>query len=174
MKGSKQRRGSRRRGRQAFTAMEVVMVITLLAALLSLLIPLFVSMQGTFLKRPALEQVQRAFAEAHQLAQVENRVVFLHYDADSETLRLTDEEGHPRGAVELPKGEVTRLRFHRVKPEREITAEPSFETEEHPLRRLPFAPFGTVAVEATIETAHSATRMLFDPFSPLAWHTLSE
>ncbi len=150
------------------------MVVTLLAALLSLLIPLFLPMQGTFLRRPALEQVQRAFAEAHQLAQIENRVIFLHYDAERETIRFTDEEGHPRGAVEMPKGAVTRLRFHRVKPEREISADPAFETEEHSIRRIPFAPFGTVAVEATIETAQSATRMLFDPFSPLAWHTLSE
>lgn len=157
--------------RRGFTVIEVIMVVLLLAAVLSLVIINFFSFDGALGRRPAIDQIHRAVAEAHRIARTERVAVNLFYDEEIETLVLTDASGAELTRYDLPEGTEAELAFIRVKPEEEMAEEPSYEVEDEPIELVTFNSYGASAPFVIEFAVSDEARVLqFDPFSAISWN----
>ncbi|MBC2596153.1 type II secretion system protein [Ruficoccus amylovorans] len=162
---------ARRRRQPAFTVIEVFMVVSLLAAVLGLVIVNYFNISGSYDKRPARDQIQRAVAEGYRLARLEGGIVSLRYEAENGALSLSDQQGKELARITLPgvpeDGEMT---FYRIKPESQLTEEPNFEAEEDPVEVLDFQPYGA-SLPFLVHYTHGteAFTLRFDAFSALSW-----
>jgi type II secretory pathway pseudopilin PulG len=159
--------GSRTGG---FTVVEVIMVLSLLAAVLALLVVNFFAFDGAFSRRPALDQVQRAVAEAHRLARSEGIPVRLSFDASAGALTLHDSDGTLLKDFPFPSGVEADVRFYPIRPERAFEQNPFFEPDEHPVTAIRFLPFGaSLPFAIQVGLGDRAASLRFDPFSALSW-----
>lgn len=162
----------KRRHRSGYTAIEVFLVISLIAATLGLVIAHFFPSADVLEKRPALVQLQRAVAEAHRMARTQHRPVTLGFDAEGQRLVLHGENGTELAAYGFPEGSEARLSFYRLLPEQQVQQEPTLEAEETEVQRIAFHPHGfTAPFLVEYETGYQAQTLRFDPFSALTWTT---
>ncbi len=163
-----------RSGRRGFTAVEVTLVIALLAAFLGLAIINFFSMENPFERRPPLERLNEAVARAHWHAQLRNETVSLSFDAENESLLIHSRRGELLDRFAFVPGSQVELTFYPVLPDNQIDSEPNFEAGEYALDRLYIAPWGAGPFIVNWETRNTAAEFVFDPFSVLKWQTQSE
>ncbi len=156
--------------RPGFTVVEVMMVVLLLAAILSLVVINFFSAEGSLDKRPAIDQIQRATAEGHRLARTHLQNVMLYFDTEAQSLLLRNEHGEELSRFDLPQGGEFSITFYRVLPEKDVTEEPFYEPEEDPVPTVTFAPYGAaMPFYVLFEGSKEARMFRFDPFSGLSW-----
>lgn len=160
--------------RKGFTAVEVILVIALLAAFLGLAIVYFFSLENPFERRPALERLNQAIARAHWHAQTRNETVSVSFDAESESLLIHSARSDLLERFRFVPGSQVEMTFYPVLPDDRIDSEPSFEPWEYALDRIRIAPWGAVPFIVEWETRTTASEFVFDPFSVLKWRTQSE
>jgi len=158
---------TRKRG---FTVAEVLMVLLLSSAVLSLVVVNFFSGEGALDKRPAKDQIRLAVASAHRLARTYREIVFLRHDKEANSITLTNNIGKLIDSYPLPQGADLTIQFFKTLPESKFEEEPSFEPEEHSVQAIPFMPYGPSApFVVELDQANELTKLRFDPFSSINW-----
>jgi hypothetical protein len=151
--------------RRAFTAIEVILALSLLVLMVSLFVINVFQMEGRLQLKPVTEQIQRAVGSAHWNATVGNQVVFLTFNSDGSALDLHGENGDLVESFPLPKGSLLEIRWFSVQPEISLASEAAFELAERPNQQLLFTRTGSTPFIAEIEMGSSTVRLRFDPFS---------
>jgi len=156
--------------RDGFTAIEVIMTISLIAGVLALVVFNFYSFEGALDDRPALAQVNRAVAEGHRLAREKKAPVLMRYSEEEESMVLFDKSGGELARFDFPKGGEAEIAFYPLLPEEEIREEPDFEPEEEPVGFVVFEPYGVTApFQLQLDTDSRSTSIRYDPFSGIGW-----
>ena len=160
--------------RRAFTAIEVILVLSLLVIMVSLFLVNIFQFEGRFNLRPASEQLQRAVGAAHWHSRIQQETIFLFFETEERTLNLVSSGGQQLESFPLPKGGSFQIQFFTIMPEEDFGLEPAFEPNERSVEQIPFTINGSPPFLAEIESGMNLLRLRFDSFSGQILSTESE
>lgn len=161
--------------RPAFTAVEVIIVLALLAAILSLIVINFPRLEGAFSKRHELDTARLAVREAHLQARETQNTVALSFDPESQLFLITNPAGLTLARLTMPTNAGATVTFRRLKPEPKPTSEPTWDTEDTTIATAIFAPSGpSTPFAMEVQTQAGFHRLIFDPFTHDTWFQADE
>lgn len=156
---------------KAFTLIEVVIVLALIAFVSLLTIGNFSFLRDGFTRRPVDEVLKKAVHAARYQAVKVNRPVFMRFDSKTQVFEIRDESGELIGDVFDSDVETLRVEFFPVKPEDSVDNRPRYELALRPVDRVPFYPDRScMPFLAAMQSDESGTiRLRFDPFSNIGF-----
>lgn len=158
----------RPRSAQAFTLIEIVLVIALMAVAASVVIANFVAFAERGNESSPEETLRSAIRAARFQAASERHITTLSYHKDSGALVIHGGERFPLNA-DFGKEGRGEIRFYLVPPAEGMGPFPDARQSTQETRELRFAPDRSSSpFVAEIDSGHgSPQRLVFDPFSSL-------
>lgn len=147
------------------------MVITLLALLAGLMVVPIQQLVRAIQVRPLEDVFLSTVRKAHILARQRNEPIVLGYNAASNLLQLSSQDGIPLEKIALERPDDTEddeplMEFRRILPEDPETTEFAYESADDPVSSIVFHPSGaSMPFEVDFKTHGNPDRLVLDPFS---------
>lgn len=154
-----------------FTAVEVFLVLTMLALVVGLMIVPAYRLLDAFKTRPLETTILSTIRKAHMLARADNRPVLLSYQSTSNRFQLCTQEGVllesiPIDSVAESDSDGSDVTFYRLLPEDPKDDEFVYELEEDPVDIIWFHPCGvSIPFAVQFEVGGDEYCLVLDPFS---------
>jgi Tfp pilus assembly protein FimT len=154
-----------------FTAVEVFLVLTMLALVVGLMVVPAYRLLDAFKVRPLETTILSTIRQAHRLSRSENCAVILNYQSTSNRFQLCTQEGYVLGTVTLhaqanEQDEGPEIAFYRLLPEDPKGDGYVYEREDEPVPTVAFYPYG-VSTPFAVQFTDGAddTCLIMDPCS---------
>jgi hypothetical protein len=135
--------------KSGFTAVEVFLVLTMLAIVVGILVVPAFQLSASLMRRPVDVNILSSVRKAHMYARMRNEPILMRYHSASNAFQLCSQDGVELETVIIEEineetgASATELLFYRILPEDPKSETFAFELEEEPVEKIIFYPNGS-------------------------------